>query len=404
MKKELELYLHIPFCVRKCAYCDFLSAPADDKTRQEYVDTLIQEIKSYREEFREYRVSTVFVGGGTPSILTCRQIREIFRNLKDNFEIDEKAEITIEVNPGTVTEEKLSAWKQAGINRISIGLQSVNDIELKMLGRIHDYQQFLETYRLIRESGFHNVNVDLISAIPGQTLESWSQTLRTVAELNPEHISAYSLIIEEGTPFYELYGEKGEQKSGGDMYEYTQFSGMDHTASLPALPDEETDRAIYEATENILKEYGYARYEISNYAKEGYACKHNIGYWKRTEYLGIGLGASSLIQKQRFHNTEDYQKYLEKVRKKETIRMDQETLSQENEMEEFMFLGLRMMNGIQMSRFRQLFGKEIWEIYETPLCRMEKAGLLEIQGDAVRLTKRGIDISNYIFEQFLLTV
>ena len=269
MKKELELYLHIPFCVRKCAYCDFLSAPADDKTRQEYVDTLIQEIKSYREEFREYRVSTVFVGGGTPSILTGRQIREIFRNLKDNFEIDEKAEITIEVNPGTVTEEKLSAWKQAGINRISIGLQSVNDIELKMLGRIHDYQQFLETYRLIRESGFHNVNVDLISAIPGQTLESWSQTLRTVAELNPEHISAYSLIIEEGTPFYELYGEKGEQKSGGDMYEYTQFSGMDHTASLPALPDEETDRAIYEATENILKEYGYARYEISNYAKEG---------------------------------------------------------------------------------------------------------------------------------------
>ena len=190
MKKELELYLHIPFCVRKCAYCDFLSAPADDKTRQEYVDTLIQEIKSYREEFREYRVSTVFVGGGTPSILTCRQIREIFRNLKDNFEIDEQAEITIEVNPGTVTEEKLSAWKQAGINRISIGLQSVNDIELKMLGRIHDYQQFLETYRLIRESGFHNVNVDLISAIPGQTLESWSQTLRTVAELNPEHISA----------------------------------------------------------------------------------------------------------------------------------------------------------------------------------------------------------------------
>lgn len=404
MKRELELYLHIPFCVHKCAYCDFLSAPADAETRQKYVDTMIQEIKSYREQFREYRVSTVFMGGGTPSILTCGQIRDIFENLEDVFQIEKDAEITIEVNPGTVTEEKLSVWKQVGINRISIGLQSVNEEELKMLGRIHDYQQFLQTYRLVRRAGFQNVNVDLISAIPGQTLESWSRTLRTVAELNPEHISAYSLIIEEGTPFYDLYGEDAERISTDNMYGSRKVSEMDCAADLPVLPNEETDRLIYEETENILKEYGYTRYEISNYSKEGYACKHNIGYWKRTEYLGIGLGASSLIGRRRFHNVENYGEYFERVKRKEQTGTDYEILSQEDEMEEFMFLGLRMAEGIGMSRFRQLFGKEIREVYETPLCQMEQAGLLEIQGDTVRLTKRGIDISNYVFEQFLLTV
>lgn len=411
MKKELELYLHIPFCVRKCAYCDFLSAPADELTRQEYVDVLIQEIKSCREKFREYRVSTVFMGGGTPSILTCRQITDIFRALRDSFAIEEKAEISIEANPGTVDAEKTDAWRQAGINRVSIGLQSVNDTELKLLGRIHTFQQFLDTYRLVREHGFRNVNIDLISAIPGQTLESWSKTLRTVAELEPEHLSAYSLIIEEGTPFYERYGElqnsSCEQAVDEDslLCEQTEDETVlprRKSGQYPALPDEDTERAIYEETENILKKYGYSRYEISNYAKRGYECRHNIGYWKRTEYLGIGLGASSLIQKQRFHNTTDYQEYLTNVRCGESIRKETEVLSRADEMEEFMFLGLRLTEGIRISRFKELFDRDIEEVYKTPLSQMEQAGLLEIQNDFVRLTKRGIDISNYVFEQFLL--
>lgn len=380
MKKELELYLHIPFCIRKCAYCDFLSAPADEAERQEYVETLIREIQSYREEFRGYRVSTVFMGGGTPSILTCGQMTDIFRALRDTFAIEADAEITIEANPGTVDAEKIRAWKQAGINRVSIGLQTVNDKELKLLGRIHTFQQFLDTYQLVREHGFGNVNIDLISAIPGQTLASWRLTLQTVAELEPEHISAYSLILEEGTPFYERYAD----------------------ASSSELPDEETDRAIYEETERFLQKYGYSRYEISNYAKPGYACRHNIGYWKRTEYLGIGLGASSLIRRQRFHNTTDHREYLECVRCGNSIRRETELLSREDEMEEFMFLGLRMTEGIRISEFKEIFGQDIGEVYKTPLFRMEQAGLLEIQEGRVRLTKRGIDISNYVFEQFLL--
>lgn len=430
MKKELELYVHIPFCVRKCAYCDFLSFPADGAARQEYINGLIREITCCREAFREYRVSTVFMGGGTPSILTCRQVEEIFRALYDNFTIEKDAEITIEANPGTVDAEKVTAWKQAGINRISIGLQSVNNEELKLLGRIHTFQQFSDTYRLVREQGFRNVNIDLISAIPGQTLDSWRKTLRTAAELAPEHLSAYSLIIEPGTPFYEKYGDipvlsgngsgeedaafgpvPGEQKKAGQQagQEAGQQAGQEagqeagqQAGQIPALPDEDTDRAIYEETEKILREYGYGRYEISNYAKPGYECRHNIGYWKRTEYLGLGLGASSLIQRQRFHNTTDLKEYLENIKKGRRIRKETETLSRTDEMEEFMFLGLRMTEGIRINKFQELFGKSIEEVYKTPLLKMRQAGLLEMQDGSVRLTKRGIDISNYVFEQFLL--
>ena len=259
--KELELYVHIPFCVKKCAYCDFLSAPAGEEERQRYVETLLKEIQGYGKQYQDYCVITIFVGGGTPSVLNGEQMKAIFNVLRESFVIDTDAEITIEVNPGTVTEEKAEAWKQAGINRISIGLQSVNDEELRMLGRIHSYKDFLDTYHLLRDKGFYNLNVDLISAIPGQTLESWRKTLCKVAELKPEHISSYSLIIEEGTPFYTLYGEDRQDAV---------------LKSLPQpLPDEETERLIYEETETILQKYGYNRYEISNYAKPGYACHNN---------------------------------------------------------------------------------------------------------------------------------
>lgn len=407
-RKELELYLHIPFCVRKCAYCDFLSFPAEETLRQKYVNALMQEMRGYKEQYAAYQVCTVFVGGGTPSILTPEQIRAVFHVLRESFHIDPEAEITIEVNPGTVTEEKLAAWKDAGINRISIGLQSVQDRELRMLGRIHDYRQFLDTWNQIRNAGIKNVNIDLISALPGQTLEGWTDTLEKTAELGPEHLSAYSLIIEEGTPFYERYGNKDREGKrsaaalhiSGETLSETDFR-FGELSVLPDLPDEETDCRIYEETEQILGRYGYSRYEISNYARKGYECRHNIGYWKRKEYLGIGLGASSLIRGIRFQNTSDFQRYFDCIQNRQSLCEEKEILSPQDERAEYMFLGLRMMCGVRKSEFFHLFGVKMEEIYAKPLQKMEKNGLLEIHGDVVRLTRRGIPVSNYVFSEFL---
>lgn len=386
--KEMELYIHVPFCIKKCAYCDFLSAPAGEEERQRYVETMIKEIQGYRKKYQEYCVTTIFVGGGTPSVLSGEQIKEVFNALRASFVIDTQAEITIEVNPGTVTEEKVEAWMQAGVNRISIGLQSVNDEELQMLGRMHTYKDFLNTYHLLRDKGFNNLNIDLISAIPGQTLESWKTTLSTVAELEPEHISAYSLIVEEGTPFYTIYGAGG---ADGNLESMVQ-----------PLPDEETERFIYEETEMILQKYGYDRYEISNYAKPGYACRHNEGYWRRVNYLGVGLGASSLIENQRFRNFSTYDAYMDAIQNQKLFHEEVESLSVTDEMEEFMFLGLRMMSGISREEFQKKFGKKIETVYEKQIQQLKKDGLIEFVENRIRLTKRGIDISNYVFEQFLL--
>ena len=388
-KKELELYVHIPFCVRKCAYCDFLSAPADTQERTLYIDALTEEIRARKNDFTAYRVSTIFLGGGTPSILEGDDSARIFRALQENFDISDDAEITMEVNPGTVTEEKAASWRKSGVNRLSIGLQSADDRELKMLGRIHTYREFLDTWKIVREAGFENVNVDLISAIPGQNLRSWSETLRKAADLGPEHISAYSLIVEEGTLFYERYGDgSGEDEDKGNH--------------LPPLPDEDTEREIYKATEKILAEYGYHRYEISNYAKTGYECRHNLGYWERKEYLGLGLGASSLLSECRFHNTADMGKYLRLYENAGTdICEDIEHLSVEDQMEEFMFLGLRKTVGISVDDFRKAFGKEIREVYGEQMRKLEEQRLIEYSGNRVRLTERGTDISNYVFSEFM---
>ena len=388
-KKELELYVHIPFCVRKCAYCDFLSAPADTQERSLYIDALTEEIRARKNDFNAYRVSTIFLGGGTPSILEGDDSARIFRALQENFDISDDAEITMEVNPGTVTEEKAASWRKSGVNRLSIGLQSADDRELKMLGRIHTYREFLDTWKIVREAGFENVNVDLISAIPGQNLRSWSETLRKAADLGPEHISAYSLIVEEGTPFYERYGDgSGEDEDKGNH--------------LPPLPDEDTEREIYKATEKILAEYGYHRYEISNYSKTGYECRHNLGYWERKEYLGLGLGASSLLSECRFHNTADMGKYLRLYENAGTdICEDIEHLSVEDQMEEFMFLGLRKTVGISVDDFRKAFGKEIREVYGEQMRKLEEQRLIEYSGNRVRLTERGTDISNYVFSEFM---
>lgn len=381
--KPLEIYVHIPFCVKKCNYCDFLSAPAGKQEQRKYVESLCGQIRSYGDATKAYRVISIFIGGGTPSVLEGEWMAEIFRALRATFFIEESAEITIEMNPGTVTRDKLKIYRQAGVNRLSIGLQSADNSELQILGRIHTFEDFLETYKMARAAGFDNINVDLMSGVPGQTNESFIRTLQTVAKLEPEHISAYSLIIEEGTPFYEVYGEKNCMEGIKDTKDLKE--GRSEGSEYPGLPDEDSERQMYYDTKRILKEYGYHRYEISNYAKEGYECLHNLGYWNRTEYLGFGDGAASFLHHTRWVSGEE-----------------PEVLSQKDEMEEYMFLGLRKTKGVSKTRFKQEFGAEMEHVYKKVLADMESKQLLEQKGDFVRLTEKGIDVSNYVMSEFLL--
>ena len=382
--KSLELSVHIPLCVRNCEYCDFLSAPAGAATQQEYVRNLLLEIEQKGVRCTDYEVTTIFFGGGTPSILKAGWIADILNAIHRNFKVRKDAEIAIECNPGTLTFEKLSIYKSAGINRISVGLQSASDAELRELGRIHTYEDFLKSYDLIRKKGFSNVNIDLMAALPGQTLKSYEQTLRRVLALKPEHISAYSLIIEEGTPFYEKYEadellrEKGEKPQ--------------------MLPSEETERLMYERTKELLLAHGYERYEISNYARRGYACRHNIGYWRRENYLGFGLGSASLLENERFHNTTDLTDYLGG----DYLAYEQEKLDKKSQMEEFMFLGLRMTDGISTECFRQTFGLTVELVYGPVLEQQIADQLLRKEDGRIFLTERGLDVSNYVMAQFLL--
>ena len=382
----LEIYIHIPFCVKKCAYCDFLSAPSTEEERERYVNLLCEEIAASSVRAKEYEVVTVFFGGGTPSILKGEQIEKILKVLRERFVIAENAEITLEMNPGTVTGEKLEIYKRAGINRLSIGLQSVHNGELKMLGRIHTYEEFLESYHMARKAGFDNMNVDLISAIPGQTVESWKRTLSTILELQPEHISAYSLILEPGTPFYELYAKENDKVE-------------------KLLPDEDAERQMYRQTKVMLKEAGYERYEISNYSRPGYECRHNLGYWNRVPYLGFGIGAASLVPQEmsvkgkmcRYSNPdniEEYQKcFLDKFKG--------EPLEREDEMEEFMFLGLRKTSGVLKGQFRSCFQTGIEEVYGGQLEKLKNFRLIEENEERIWLTERGIDVSNMVFVEFM---
>ena len=380
MKKELELYLHIPFCVSKCKYCDFLSAPSGEEQRQIYVERLCRRIRYWSDVIHNYgyEIVSIFVGGGTPSILTEAQITQVFEAVYESFPIREDAEITLEMNPGTDVKDKLPVYRKLGINRLSMGLQSADNKELKCLGRIHTYEDFRQVYQWAREAGFTNVNVDLMSAIPGQTLESYVDTLRKVADLEPEHISAYSLIIEEGTPFCERYGEGRHAEE---------------------LPDEDTERQMYVRTREILEDYGYHRYEISNYAKDGYECRHNLGYWDRKEYLGLGAGASSLMDHIRWKEPEHIGPSTGLVLEE---REDFTRLSRKDEMEEFMFLGLRKIKGVSEQDFYKSFKVSMDEEYKDNIENLIKEGLLVREEDRIRLTDRGIDLSNYALSQFLL--
>ena len=370
----LELYVHIPFCVRKCQYCDFLSGPSDEETKDRYIEALLKEICA-AEHTEDYEIVSVFIGGGTPSALKAEAIASIMRTLQEQFFFCEDAEVTIEANPGTVDLEKLTIYRNVGINRLSLGLQSTDAEELKLLGRIHSYEEFLKSYEWAREAGFSNINIDLMFAIPGQTGEAWRQHLYQVAELNPEHISAYSLIIEEETPFAE--------------------QNLD-------LPDEDTEYQMYEDTAEILERYGYRQYEISNYAKQGYMCRHNAGYWQRREYLGFGLGASSLYGGMRFSNTHQMQEYLKESRNSDQIRKDVTVLSRNEQIEEFMFLGLRMTEGISEKKFEENFDVRLMDVYGDILQKYEETGFMEHIETKWRLTRKGIHVSNHILADFLL--
>ncbi len=390
MINELELYFHIPFCLKKCKYCDFLSfgtdsLPADGETKARYMDSLIQETVARAGDYRGYRVVSIFVGGGTPSMAAPESLVKLIAVVGEHYQLAEDAEITIEVNPGTVDERALRCYLQAGINRLSIGLQSADNGELAVLGRVHTYGQFLEIYYTARKCGFSNVNVDIMSALPGQTLKGYLDTLEKVLALDPlpEHVSAYSLILEEGTVLWEQAG-RGELN----------------------LPDEDTEREMYEATRRVLEGAGYVHYEISNYARPGRECRHNCGYWRRRDYAGFGIGAASLIDNVRFKNGEDLRAYLENPA---GCRCDRQVLSVSEQMEEFMFLGLRMTAGVSAAEFASCFGKEPEHVYGEVIEKNIVDGLLrwteDLSGDSsdrrLALTEKGLDLANYVMAQFL---
>lgn len=443
-KKELSLYIHIPFCVRKCLYCDFLSGPAGEPEKERYVSLLCREIAGWGKLLSgEYQLKTIFLGGGTPSCLPSGLLSEIGRAVRRFFSCASDMEFTIEANPGTMQGQSLAVWREMGINRVSLGLQSAQEEELRCLGRIHTYQEFLYTYDLLRESGWENINIDLMADIPGQTVRSYEDTLRRTLRLAPEHISSYSLIIEPGTVFFE--GEK---------------------QGLLARASEEDDRRMYQLTKELLAECGYERYEISNYARAGYECRHNLTYWRCGDYLGLGLGASSCLLGCRFCVPCEGTAYQEYVSKIEQVRKwDRGSMASENgravewdcvspvlktgqigergscddasgqgrtgigarglphetwlrqmglcdvtvrtvqmQMEEFFFLGLRLRTGISGEDFRRRFGREVEEVYGAVIERFLRQKLLAEEGfhDRIYLTDRGIDVSNQVLAEFLL--
>lgn len=378
--KDLALYIHIPFCMKKCDYCDFLSLPGGGRIQQQYVEALVHEISSYQALRERFCIRTVFFGGGTPSILADGMIEEILAAAEAVFGLKEAIEITVECNPGTLTPGKLEGYRRAGVNRLSMGLQSADNEELKLLGRIHTYEEFVLNYRMAAELGFDNINVDLMSALPGQTYQSWCNSLLQVISLGASHISAYSLIIEEGTPFYSRYGE-----GKGSLL----------------LPGEEEERRMYHETGGLLRAAGYKQYEISNYAKPGCECVHNCAYWTGIDYLGLGLGASSYLDGVRFRNEERLENYIKDAGKQDMAK-EKEVLTREERMEEFMFLGLRMADGVSKKDFCQRFGTEIDEVYGLKIERLSEEGLLDSNQDRLLLTPRGIDVSNRVFVEFLL--
>lgn len=377
--EELGIYIHIPFCKQKCFYCDFCSFANKNEMQEKYVEAVINEIKNIIHK-EKYTVTTIYFGGGTPSILNPKYIKNILQEIESSFKILDDAEITIEINPGTVNEEKLKKYKEYGINRLSIGLQSANDKILKKIGRIHDYKQFEETFFYARKCGFKNINVDLMIGLPTQTIEDVKQTLEKIIQKNPEHISVYSLIIEEGTIIEKLINENKLQ-----------------------LPDEETERIMYWTVVNELKENGYNQYEISNFSKKTHESKHNTNCWKQKQYIGLGTSAHSYLNKKRYSNTNNIEEYIKNIQennisKNITIHEEQ---TEESTMNEYMLLGLRIIQGININEFKHKFKTDPTIKYKEILEKLQKENLIQITKTSIKLTKQGIDFGNIVWEEFI---
>ncbi len=376
--KTIGLYIHIPFCRQKCLYCDFPSWAGKEGQMQGYVDALTKEIENRGKAYSDRKVISVFFGGGTPTTLSVPMLEQLMQAVFESWDIAEDAEITTEANPGTLDGEMAAALKKMGFNRLSMGVQAWQNRLLKDLGRIHTMEAFQENYKAVREAGFGNVNTDLMFALPNQTMADWQETVRNIVALNPEHISAYSLILEEGTPFFDRY-EKGELE--------------------PAT--EELDREMYHWAVDYLAKMGYGQYEISNFAKKGRQSRHNRIYWQAEEYLGMGLGAHSYMDGERFHNRYDLQEYIRADGDISLLKEEVEVITEEDALAEFMFLGLRLTEGVSFARFRERFGQEMKNIYGRQIEELVKDGLLKEDEIGIRLTTRGVDISNVVFEKFL---
>lgn len=382
MLNELGIYIHIPFCKQKCYYCDFVSYSNKCSEVKEYIESLKKEIEEF--DFSNYKVTSIYIGGGTPSYIDSIYIVEILSELKEKLKCNliefKDIEITIEVNPGTVDTKKLNDYKKLGINRLSIGLQSTKNDILKKIGRIHTYQEFLEIYKLARETGFKNINIDLMIGIPGQKIGDLKNTLQDIIKLEPEHISVYSLIIEENTPIEKML-ENGEIK----------------------LPDEDLERNMYWYVKNTLELNGYNHYEISNFAKLGKESRHNLNCWNQEEYIGFGVAAHSYLNGIRFSNTinvEEYIQHIENNRKEENIQIE-ESQSLEDKKNEFMMLGFRKIQGVDIARFKEKFIDNPIFLYREKLNKLVEEGLIEVDLNHIKLTNKGIDLANLVFEKFV---
>lgn len=373
--KEMSLYIHIPFCKQKCLYCDFPSYAGKESLINEYIRALNEEIL---RKCSKYKIASIFVGGGTPSYLNEINLESLLKTI-NLLDFKDEFEFTIECNPGTLNEEKLALMKNYNVNRISMGLQTTNDNILKEIGRIHSFEEFKKNYNQARKAGFENINVDLMFGLPNQSMKDWKVSLEDVMSLEPDHISAYSLIIEEGTCFYNLYNNDKLN-----------------------IPNEEEERSMYLFTKGFLKDYGYNQYEISNYAKANKECFHNKVYWKCNEYLGLGVSASSFVDEKRFKNIDDIKIYIEKINNNEDVTEEIHVNNINDDMEEFMFMGLRMIEGINLKIFKKRFGKDVFDIYDEVIKNNIKKGLLVVDSEKLYLSEKGIELSNYVMSDFIL--
>lgn len=387
--KQVGIYVHIPFCKSKCQYCDFISFSGKQNLIDEYIECLRFEIREVGQGIKldiqnkyvdNVEVATIYIGGGTPSYIDSKYIVQIMKDIYTNFKVKSDAEITIEVNPGTVDKHKLLAYKEAGINRLSIGLQSVNNELLKMLGRIHTYEEFVETYKNAREVGFENINIDFIIGLPNQTMNNIVELIETVEELRPEHISVYSLIVEEGT--------KIEEKIQNKELE---------------LPAEELEREMYWAVKEKLEKLMFNHYEISNFALKGKEAKHNLDCWNQKEYIGFGVAAHSYSDDARFSNIDEMEEYIKntKENKLENNFVFHEKQDKASKMKEYMLLGLRKLRGISCSEFETKFGKDVFEEFGNEIEKLMKQELIEIEEDYIKLSNKGIDLANLVWEEFV---